>query len=241
MLCGQRVVPALFVFSVLGTLIAQGAGPAKLCALFPRWGTEAAVLLLGLFGGVPLGPLTALELYRSGGISKRQGEYLCCFSCTPSLSFIISFGGELLGKAAATRLAVLTVVTAVITALIFKPLMLEKNNRQILPVVMINAKPFSAVLASSAASAVVICGCVVFFGCMAEMLPKAIGGFLEISSGISNCKSLVEAAFLLGFSGISILCQTAALCGDELSVAPCVCAKLFQSVFMGICAYFLLT
>ena len=86
-LCGRQVVPSLFVFSVLGGLVSQGSGINLLCKILPRWGTETAVGALGLCGGVPLGPVTALKLYRDGDISKRQAEYLCTFSCTPSLSF----------------------------------------------------------------------------------------------------------------------------------------------------------
>ncbi len=237
-LCGQRVVPSLFVFSVLGAWVSQGEGLYKLCRRLPLWGTEATVLLLGLCGGVPLGPLTAAELYRNGAISKKQAEYLCTFSCTPSVSFIISFTGGVLGGNTGALLALLYIAVSVLTAAVFKPLMLSGEERRLVPAIMPKAKPFSTILANSSASSVIICGCVVFFGSMATMLPQFIGGFLEISAGIANCKSIVEAAVLLGFSGFSILFQAAAASGGELSLKPCFAAKLFQGALMGGIAYF---
>ena len=206
----------------------------------PLWGTEAAVLALGLCGGVPLGPLTALELYRGGSIGKRQAEYLCTFSCTPSLSFIISFVGSILDRQIGMELALLTVLFAVFTAIIAKPLMLKPNERSIKPTLRSSSKPFSVVLASSAVSAVIVCGCVVFFGSMAEMLPKGIGGLLEISAGIARCRSATEAAVLLGFSGVSILCQCSAACNGELDMLPCMTAKVIQASFMGGIAFFII-
>ncbi|MBE6678495.1 MAG: hypothetical protein E7597_06855 [Ruminococcaceae bacterium] len=239
-LCGQKVVPSLFVFSVLGALVSQGEGLSKLCRRLPLWGTETAVLLLSLCGGVPLGPLTAAELYRSGSLNKRQAEYLCTFSCTPSLSFIISFVGGVLGGNKGTTLAILYAGVSVLTAVICKPLMLNPEERRLIPTVAPKSKTFSTVLANSATSSVVICGCVVFFGTMATMLPRTAGGFLEISAGIANCRSDVEAAVLLGFSGFSIFFQASAAVDGELSLKPCFGAKLFQAVLMGTLAYFII-
>ena len=237
-LCGRQVVPSLFVFSVLGGLVSQGSGINLLCKILPRWGTETAVGALGLCGGVPLGSVTALKLYRDGDISKRQAEYLCTFSCTPSLSFIVSFAGGVLGGSSGVILAILTVAAEVVTALVFKPIMLPKGERKLVTNGSSASKPFSAVLADSALSAVIICGCVVFFGSMATLLPGSLGGFLEISTGIHACGSLAEAATLLGFSGLSILLQTAAVCEGEINLFPCFAAKVFQAIFMGGVAFF---
>ena len=129
---------------------------------------------------------------------------------------------------------------AVFTAIIAKPLMLKPNERSIKPTLRSSSKPFSVVLASSAVSAVIVCGCVVFFGSMAEMLPKGIGGLLEISAGIARCRSATEAAVLLGFSGVSILCQCSAACNGELDMLPCMTAKVIQAIFMGGIAFFII-
>lgn len=239
-LCGTAVVPSLFVFSVLGATVSGSEAFVSLCTAVPFWGTETAVLLLGLCGGVPLGALTALELYRGGSISKRQGEYLCTFSTVPSVSFILSYTSEALdSRLSGLKLLIMTLAAAVLTAVVFKPIMLKKGERKISPTIIVKGKSFSDIIASSAVSALVICGCVVFFGSLSAILPKDLGGFLELSVGISNSKSFVRSASLLGFSGISVLCQVSAVCKGELSASYLIAAKLFQGAVMGVIAYFL--
>ncbi len=238
LLCGERVVPSLFVFSVLGALIAANGVIGKICRRAPGFGTELGVLLLGLCGGVPLGAITAVELYKNGGLSKGQAEYLCTFSCTPSLSFIIGYTGSVLGSSAlGIKLGGLTVLSAVVTMLVFKPLMLKKKERRLTPAVTANKKSFSKTISDSVTGIAVLCGCVIFFGSIAELLPPGLGGLLELTAGIANCKTAASAAFLLGFTGVSIICQVATVCKNELSVLPCVAAKIFQGTFMGIFAY----
>ena len=65
------------------------------------------------------------------------------------------------------------------------------------------------------------------------------GGFLELSVGIANSKSISRSACLLGFSGVSIMCQVSAVCKGELNNAYLVAAKLFQGAVMGTIARFL--
>lgn len=239
-LCGTAVIPSLFVFSVLGATVSGSEAFVSLCNAIPFWGTEAAVLLLGFCGGVPLGALTALELYRSGSISKRQGEYLCTFSTVPSVSFILSYTSEALGsRKAGFKLLMMTLAAAVLTAAVFKPIMLKKEERKIRPALKVKGKSFSEIIASSAVSTVIICGCVVFFGSLSAMLPNDTGGFLELSVGIANSKSISRSACLLGFSGVSIMCQVSAVCKGELNNAYLVAAKLFQGAVMGTIARFL--
>lgn len=232
-LCGKRVVPGLFVFSVLGTLVASGDSFGHLCKLLPRYGTELGLLILGLCGGFPLGASVATELYGQGQITKRQGEYLCTFTNTPSLAFIIGYtGGVLNSPRAGIMLAVFTFVAAVVTAVIFRP-MLNKEER----IIAIGSadrgqKSFTAALSDGCKSMISICGSIMFFGGISWLLPLRLRGFLELSTGIANCTNATEAACLLGFSGISVMCQVGAVSRGRLNIAPFIAAKTLQCVIL---------
>lgn len=240
-LCGERVIPALFVFSVLSALVCRSRLFYRLCGIFPAFGTEGALLCLGMLGGFPLGASVAVQLYDSGLISKRQGEYLCAFTNNPSVPFIVSYAGGVLGSTrTGVKLALLTFGCALLTALVLRFILLPKGERDI----RLSAAPLppiqpAAALRECSTTMLLICGCVVFFGSLATLTPRGISGFLELSGGIARCRTEVEAAVLMGFSGISVFFQVAAICGGRLSTAPYFAAKLMQSALMGVGAYFM--
>ena len=91
LLCAQTLIPSLFPFFVLSSLlIACGASELLSALLSPLMrplfglsGTGAAALALGLCGGYPVGARTAAELVENGALSQEEGERLLAF-CTNS-------------------------------------------------------------------------------------------------------------------------------------------------------------
>ena len=83
-LCLQTVLPSLFPFFVLSSLlIACGASELLSALLSPLMrplfglsGVGAAALALGLCGGYPVGARTAAELVENGALSRDEGERL---------------------------------------------------------------------------------------------------------------------------------------------------------------------
>jgi len=240
-LCGEKVIPALFVFSVLAGIVCKSKHFYRLISLVPRGGAELALLFMGMLGGFPLGAAVATELYENGSITKKQGEYLCAFTNNPSLSFILSYVGGVLGDLRlGVYLALLCFASSVFIAVVFRYIFLKPNERRILPSVSSHTQAsLASAIKEGGFTMLIISACVVFFGSISQLLPTALRGFLEISGGMASCKSPVRAAVLLGFSGISVMCQVAAICGGKLSAAPFITAKLLQSAFMGIFACFL--
>lgn len=240
-LCGERVVPALFVFSALSALVCRSRLFYRLCGIFPYFGTELALIIMGMLGGFPLGASVAVQLYDSGRISKRQGEYLCAFTNNPSVAFVVSYVGGVLGDTrTGILLALLVFGSAVICALALKPIML-KGDERVLRLSDTNPTPLqpAAALRECSTTMVLICGCIVFFGGVGALVPQSVRGLLELSGGVADCRSPVEAAVLLGFSGVCVCFQVAAICADRLSAMPYFAAKLMQSAIMGVGAYFL--
>ena len=84
LLCAQTLIPSLFPFFVLSSLlIACGASELLSALLSPLMrplfglsGTGAAALALGLCGGYPVGARTAAELVENGALSQEEGERL---------------------------------------------------------------------------------------------------------------------------------------------------------------------
>ena len=124
-LCLQTVLPALFPFFVLSSLLvacggAQVFGRALepfMRPLFHLSGAGAAALALGLVGGYPVGARTAAELYRGGCLPRKEAERLLAFCSNAGPGFILGIcGGAVLQSArAGAYLYLVHVASALLT------------------------------------------------------------------------------------------------------------------------------
>ena len=100
-LCAQTVIPSLFPFFVLSSLLIACGASALLSALlaplmrplFGLSGAGAAALALGLCGGYPVGARTAAELVESGALSREEGERLLIFCNNAGPGFLLGICG----------------------------------------------------------------------------------------------------------------------------------------------------
>ncbi len=100
-LCHQVIVPSLFPFFVLSSLVVElgmtrylgklleGVMPP----LFRVGGNCAAALALGFVGGYPVGATTAISLYKNGQCSKTEAERLLAFCNNAGPAFILGVVG----------------------------------------------------------------------------------------------------------------------------------------------------
>ena len=103
-LCFQTVLPSLFPFFVLSSLVvSSGAAQflSRLLAplmrpLFGLSGSGAGVLALGFLGGYPVGARTAAELFRAGTLSRDEAERLLSFCNNAGPGFILGICGSAL-------------------------------------------------------------------------------------------------------------------------------------------------
>ena len=101
LLCAQTLIPSLFPFFVLSSLlIACGASELLSALLSPLMrplfglsGTGAAALALGLCGGYPVGARTAAELVENGVLSRDEGERLLAFCNNAGPGFLLGVCG----------------------------------------------------------------------------------------------------------------------------------------------------
>lgn len=100
-LCGRVIVPSLFPFFVLSSLVVE-LGLARypglalervMRPLFRVGGAGASALVLGLVGGYPVGARTAIALYESGQCSKAETQRLLAFCNNSGPAFILGVVG----------------------------------------------------------------------------------------------------------------------------------------------------
>ena len=100
-LCAGSVIPALFPFLVVSSLLLS-LGLGELLSpmlaglmepLFRVDGVGSSALLLGLVGGYPIGAKTAADLYRGGRLSRPEAERLLAFCNNCGPAFILGVVG----------------------------------------------------------------------------------------------------------------------------------------------------
>ena len=264
-LCAASVVPSLFPFLVLSSLfMATGGGellgrPLQQAAgrILGCSGTGVSVFFLSLLGGYPVGGRLIGQLYRAGQLSKEEAEHLLLFCNNAGPAFILGFVG--LGQMGSMRIGVyLYLVHAAAAALVA---LLLRPGKSFFPAERhtLSSLPFSEALVSAIGEAgstmVQVCAFVTFFYTALQLFssltrmthPLALG-FVELTRGILQLRTghggFVMASALLGWGGLSVHCQTAAvLSGTDLSLRNHLRGKLLHSLFsafLGFFAWFLI-
>ncbi|MBR4703816.1 MAG: hypothetical protein IKO91_08220 [Oscillospiraceae bacterium] len=227
--CLRAVIPALFPFLVLTSAILRLGIPKRverfLGAPFERLfrirRSALPVFLLGLAGGYPVGAAAAAESFRRGACSREEAERLVIFSNNCSPGFLLGLaGGQILGnrRAALFLLFLQWMVSVYMGWLLGFGCAPSKRNDDLRE----SPAPSPAELLTGSVrdggrTCLLICAYVVFFSVLASFLPALplLRGMLEMTGGLlllggDTLPKLMQAAFLLGFGGLSIACQAAA-------------------------------
>ena len=233
LLCGQSVIPALFPLFVTASL-AMGSGLGEMLPL--PW----AALFLGLVGGYPVGAKTVAELVRSGTVKQQDAQklLLCCNNAGPAFILGIAGYGVFQSAAAGWALYAIHAVSALALYGLF-------SRGTAVAAVRRTPPPFAVVFVEAVRSGVAamanICGFVVLFLVMLRLLTTYGGvthplllGAVELTNGIlalpNTADGFVMAAALLGWGGLSVHCQAAAVLeGSGLRLVPYLLAKLVQA------------
>lgn len=255
-LCGRTVIPSLFPFFVVTTMLLR-AGMVGMFrplfallmrALFRMRGECATPLLIGFLGGYPAGARSAAQLYEQGSISRGEAERLLgfCNNCGPG--FLVGFVGAGVFGSSRTGAALLGVhiASALISGVILSRLPGERENpcfpvdlpsqRVSLPAALTEA------VSGALASTLSICAYVVFFRTAAALLPPLpapVLGAVEMVSGVAalgtDSVAFAAAAGITAWGGAAVHCQTMAVTG-ELSLKYHTLGKLLQAVIAAVLA-----
>lgn len=261
-LCATAVIPSLFPFLVLSSLFVEIGGTSLLGQRLQRItgrvlgcsGEGAGVFFLSLLGGYPVGPRLIRHLYRTDRLSQPEAEHLLLFCNNAGPAFILGLVG--LGRFGSLRAGValylIHTAAAVLVSLLLRP------SSPFPPARTDNTapQPFAHALVHAIAGAgetmVQICAFVTFFYTILRLFADLTGishplvlGFVELTQGVTALPStpvgFVMAAALLGWGGLSVHCQAAAvLAGTDLSLQKHLLGKTLQALLSALLAALLL-
>lgn len=261
-LCGKSVIPALFPFlAVSSLLVSLGFGEwvsphlaGVMGPLFRLPGQASSALLLGLVGGYPIGARTAAELYRENLLTADEAERLLAFCNNSNPVFLVSVLGS--GVFGDIRVGVwlwlIHVLSALLTGILFRGSGRKTGRRPVARRFTCHTVSFSAAFVeavqNAASGMLSVCAFVVLFYVLASPL-TALGGWLGTALvGLIELFSLtpllpasrfgfILASGCAGWGGLSVLSQTAAvLDGTTLRLKSCFWGKVTQGVLSALLA-----
>ena len=219
-LCVGTVIPSVFPFMVISSLIiAVGAGrdlgalfslPLKL--IFGISKPAACPVFLGFVCGYPTGAFTAASMYDKGEISKKELERLLTFINVPGAAFVIgAVGGGMLSSTELGIAVYASVMLASVTVGAVGRLFCKKSEIQLSSGECESGAPLSCAIPeairTAAANMMTVCACVVTFSALSGIIcslpvisslpPEAravITGFFEVSSG-AKASSLASGIY----------------------------------------------
>lgn len=248
-LCWRTVIPSLFPFFVVTSLllqlgfagILQGLAAPFMGPMFRLRGVCAMPLAAGLLGGYPTGAKTAADLWREGLLTRQEAELLLgfCNNCGPA--FLLGYVGGVLGSPrAGVWLYLIHTASALLTGMLLCRLCRDRGPAMLpcrLPRQTVSLpSALTGAVTGSFASTLNICAFVVLFRVLAALLPPELPawclGILEMVSGVAALTpgraGLAAAAAIVGWGGLSVHCQTMSVAG-ELSLRWHWAGKLLQA------------
>lgn len=228
--------------------------------LFGVSGAGAAALPIGLLGGYPLGAACVSELLSRSAITRKEAEDLLLFCNNSGPAFLIGAVGT--GIFSSRRAGFLLygahTAAAVLTGILFRtaapaappPEPAEAESP---------AAALPAAIRQAVSAVLAVCGFVVCFSVLqglfaawglfelpvfrSQTVRAVFAGLFEIGSAVGQMRalplcpqSLALAAGVIGWGGLSVHCQTAALfCEQEISLRRHtlgrLCSALFSAAF----------
>lgn len=252
-LCARSVIPALFPYFVVSGLFislgfADGVGrrlEPLTRRLFGVGGAGASAFFLGLLGGYPVGGRTVGQLYRAGRLSKDEAERLLAFCNNAGPSFILGIVG--VGCFGSLRTGVylylIHAFSAVLVGILFRKKAPVSGQKVRYSVAFEPIAAFVRAVGEAAEGMVRLCGFVVFFLVILALITDLTGlnhpvllGLAELTTGVTALEGrpgdLVWAAALLGWGGLSVHGQTAAVLSDtDLGLGRYFLGKILQAIF----------
>lgn len=280
--CASSVVPSLFPFMVISSLLTQSApflfsGTAKKGALFGLPTASAVAVVIGAVCGFPMGVVTVAGLKRRGLLSKRQASRLAAVSNNAGPAFVAEvIGASFFGsRTFGVRLYLLQLCAAIALGTFYLALSAARDRRRggeadrsevrdgggAAAAIPANARLtviFTEAIGRSALGVIRVCAFIVFFSVLTDgaalLLPSlgekglaALSCVLEfttgcrLAAGIKGPAGAAMCAFAVGFSGVSVLAQSASFAhAEDIDMRPTVLFKLCEGAVCAAIAFFAL-
>ncbi|MBQ7794301.1 MAG: sporulation protein [Clostridia bacterium] len=268
-MCADVLCPSLFPFFVCSGLLVYSGFCEVLSKIFrpvmrPLFnvsGSGAAAFVLGIISGYPIGAETACRLYENGSVTKNECERLLAFCNNSGPLFILGSVGVAVyhSPKIGAMLYFVHILAAFTVGIIFRfyrkgesvgePLYTQRTETAL-------ADMFSKALSGSVTSILTVCGAVVFFSVVANLIADLIPdrtwrtvfvALSELTSGIkgisdselSQGMKVILSAATAGFAGACVHLQVMSVAhGKRLSLRPYiigkVCHAMLSALYMSI-------
>lgn len=257
-LCLWTLIPTLFPFMILTTLLAQEMqnfyvpGISRIEHLLQIPQKYFSLFLLGLLGGYPVGAKCICDCVRDNRLPADDGKRMLCFCSNAGPSFIFGLGMSLFGS---LRMCLQIWICQIISALLLAMFIPATHSNALKD---FQTKPItvSQALKEAIVSMAMVCGWVILFRVflcftnkwilnqISDVASIVVYGILEIANGcisLQNIKSdmarFVLFSMFLGFGGLCVCMQTQCLAEnagvDSSWYLP---AKVLQGLLAGILA-----
>lgn len=257
--CASVLIPSLFPGFVLSDLlISLSVGRRHRCGVFPRLFCLPSALaqswVIGLLAGFPSATDCTVCMVRSGVVTKKQGERCLAFTNNPGIVFVVcAVGSGLFGSfwVGLYLWGIQTVASVLIgVVLADRDVFVSHKNKEpadgVSPKIM-----FPKAVVNSVSAVLNICGFVVFFRVLIDVLTCAVplaplqavlAGLLEMTCGISQLGkfgfgSAIAVSAMLGWSGFSVHFQILNIAASsDLSLRYYFPGKLLQTILSSVLA-----
>ena len=249
-ICWQTLLPSLFPFILLSTLLTASILGKRIPFLrvfgrllgMPK-GTES-IFIVGFLGGYPVGAQCITQAYQNGHISRENAERMLCFCSNAGPAFLFGLGTRLFPSVWYCWVVWLIHIISAMAVGFLTPTVPETAD------CISESKILSLpnALHSSIRTMSQICGWVVLFRVILSfcqcwflwMLPQywqlGFSGLLEIANGCCALSQVTQIevrvvlfSFFLGFGGLCVAMQTKTVC-EELSIQGYLCGKILQAI-----------
>lgn len=263
-LCISTVIPSLFPFMVLSSLL-TGCGavtPGRhlsglMRPLFHLSSAGSGALVLGLVGGYPMGARAVAELVRGGSLAHDEGERLLAFCNNAGPGFILGMCGTAMfhSARAGAWLYLVHVSGALLTGMLLRGNSSQPLQKVAAPPQRTLAQALSPAVRSSCAGMATVCGFAVLFTVLSRMaagltdtlsvlMRAALLGALELTGGVlmlpDTRGGFVLCAALLGWGGLSVHAQTLSMLeGSGLHMRRYFLGKLLHALVSAVLAAFI--
>lgn len=257
-ICIRSVIPSLFPFFILGSLLTGSLIGSSVLFLRPlgKWfkipeGAES-LLLIGFLGGYPVGAQTVAQTYRNGQLSKHAAQRMLAFCNQAGPSFLFGILGSILTPGKACLLWGIQIISAYLVSRCIPASEEHTTIRKQEPIGL------SAAVTLGIRTMASICGWVVLFRmCIAFLdrwvlwlLPDdykiGVIGLLELANGCLSISQITNPSLqllissgILGFGGLCVFMQTASVT-EDLGLRLYFPGKVLQAAFSMLIAWILI-
>lgn len=262
--CTDKLIPSLFLSMVLTNFVYSTDFvrliPNAVTKVFHKLtglsGSGVSAFILGAVCGFPTGVAASKKLVENNKLTKKEATYLIGICNNPSIAFCVGTVGELFGnKKIGLRLWGIQLISAAIIAVSQRKKIdcadiVYHNKAKVHPSIRKLLGLFVDSVSDASLSMLKICAFTVFFGVVGEITAKIfptvfaaiINSFLELTKAADMSSRLGHigipiCAFALGFGGMSVHSQSAALLSDSgISMKRYFASKFIQGMLSALIA-----